>query len=242
MTDATASSEIAWYSAFWLLQPLAFNAMIQPSGQVLGSSISYRTYMRCSPFICAADALCLFLRTLAYSIDLKVSPRKALKVIKAERFAETLEANEPEGGIQSLEKLAWMRVIAFLLGVLPPAVKLASSNGIPCTKAWGLMFLAAYGIIEVLLLLAESEADDDVDLERRDGSNRNGIPLLDRSGQLQSQMTGNRVLPSNDDESRDRGVTEPSTLPRGIHASVVGSGESRRRQRLEAPFTSSQRF
>jgi hypothetical protein len=68
------------------------------------------------------------------------------------RFPEDEAEQGDENNITAVEKLTWLRWLFFVLGVLPPAVKLAAMTGVPWTKAWGMMFLASFFIVELLLI------------------------------------------------------------------------------------------
>jgi hypothetical protein len=50
--------------------------------------------------------------------------------------------------------MTWLRWLLFLLGTLPPAMKLASMTGVGWTKAWGIMMLASWVVNEHLIILA----------------------------------------------------------------------------------------
>ncbi|KAE9367014.1 hypothetical protein N431DRAFT_82228 [Stipitochalara longipes BDJ] len=51
-----AGAPVSWQTIFWTLLPLAISSMTQPGGRVCGLPSFYRTYLRCSPILCAADA------------------------------------------------------------------------------------------------------------------------------------------------------------------------------------------
>ena len=61
--------------------------------------------------------------------------------------------NQPEG-IQSLERMTWLRWLWFILGALPPAIKLLAMRGVPWAQTWGMMFLFSWIINESLVLFA----------------------------------------------------------------------------------------
>ncbi len=52
------------------------------------------------------------------------------------------EDDEAEG-VQSIERMTWLRWLWFILGTLPPAIKLFSMTGVRWEQAWGLMFLSS---------------------------------------------------------------------------------------------------
>jgi hypothetical protein len=107
--------------------------MAQPGGRICGLPSRYRTYLRCSPLLCAADSLSIIVQLLTNIIYLRLPVWKGLGVLLRERFSDaqanhsrTLEdlAAEIDGKeaecIQSLEKTIWHRWLWFILGTLPP--------------------------------------------------------------------------------------------------------------------------
>lgn len=50
--------------------------------------------------------------------------------------------------------MTWLRWLWFILGTLPPAVKLLAMGGIPWEQAWGLMFLTSWTVNEGLMMFA----------------------------------------------------------------------------------------
>jgi hypothetical protein len=63
-----------WQTAFWSLVGLAVLTMSQPCGEVCSMPSHYRTYLRTSPFLCAADTISIIVRWVAISVCLRVSP------------------------------------------------------------------------------------------------------------------------------------------------------------------------
>jgi hypothetical protein len=130
--------------------------MTQPSGRVLGSPSRYRTYLRSSPIICAIDAFSFILRLI-------ISP-SLFHVPFSEAIAETIrqrydDIEDDSEGLQSLEKMTVLRWVFFVLGTLGPAIKMAAMQGIPWTKAWGMMYLASFLVFEGMALMAKRSAD-----------------------------------------------------------------------------------
>ena len=127
--------------------------MTQPTGRVLSIPNNYRTYLRSFPIICALDAISFVIRILVTPLLINVTIREAFNITIRERYADT----EDQGnGIQSLEKQTFLRWIFFLVGTLGPAIKLSSMQGVPWTKAWGMMFLGAFLIFESMALFGRS--------------------------------------------------------------------------------------
>jgi hypothetical protein len=165
---------VSWQTIFWTLVPLAIGSMSQPGGRICGLSSRYRTYLRCSPILCSADALSVVLQLIASYTYQRQSVLEAIGTLLHERFNpdEGLGGQEPgddilapererefEGeaeGILSLEKMTWLRWLWFILGTLPPTIKLMAMKGIPWEQAWGMMFLASWVINEGLIIFATS--------------------------------------------------------------------------------------
>ena len=147
---------MSWETAFWTLVPLAIGAMTQPSGRVLGTPNRYRTYLRSSPIICALDAVFFIIRILINPLYFHISLRQSIVWTVANRYRGNEDASE---GIQSLERLTWLRWLWFLLGTLGPAVKLAAMRGVPWTKAWGMMFLSAWVVFEIVGFMGKRAID-----------------------------------------------------------------------------------
>ena len=123
--------------------------MGQPSGRILNLPAKYRTYLRCSPVICAADTLSILVHLILYLTSLPL--KDAVQLLMHERFGDVEDELE---GIQAIEKLTFIRWLFFIFGTLGPAIKLMAMEGVPWTKAWGAMFLASFLVVEVLVVLS----------------------------------------------------------------------------------------
>lgn len=130
--------------------------MTQPSGRVLGSSSQYRTYLRSSPIVCAVDALFFLLRLVLSPIILGIPASQAIDITIQERYKGV---HDPVEGIQYLEKQTWLRWLFFVIGTLGPAIKLAAMQGVPWTKAWGMMFLGAFVVFESIVFLKKDRSE-----------------------------------------------------------------------------------
>jgi len=162
LTRLSAPSQVSWQTAYWTLIPLAVNTMAQPSGRILSLPAKYRTYLRCSPLICAADSLTIFIHLIFYFTAF--SFKDAIRLLIRQRFGDG-EEDEGEGsdekdeerneeGIQAIEKFTFVRWLFFILGTVGPGIKLMAMEGVPCTKAWGAMFLVSFLVVEVLVILS----------------------------------------------------------------------------------------
>lgn len=127
--------------------------MTQPCGSVCGLPGRYRTYLRSSPTLCLADSISILLRLIIISACLKVSPFESLQVLLDERFSDA-EDDDPQGGFRSLERLTWLRWLFFILGTLPPTIKLASMGGVPWTKTLGMIYLTSFLVVETLVIVS----------------------------------------------------------------------------------------
>ncbi|KAL4896499.1 hypothetical protein BDV59DRAFT_170798 [Aspergillus ambiguus] len=148
------SSQVSWQSAFWALVPLALVTMLQPSGRVCSFHPRLRTYLRGSPFVCAADGLAILFRFAIYWVSGRSSCLAAQMTLSI-RFSATDNAeDELSETVRGLEKLTIVRWLGFFIGSLSQALKLTAMQGIPWTKSWGYCYLTSFVIIEVLSLLA----------------------------------------------------------------------------------------
>ncbi|KAF2738248.1 hypothetical protein EJ04DRAFT_60399 [Polyplosphaeria fusca] len=155
-----ASSEVSWQSAFWTIPPLAINAMMQPSGRVCSYDPTLRTYLRSSPIVCAFDTLCILIRYVLYISHLR-SPYLAAKRLMGVRRKDLAAAEH--GGLQQLETSGFLRCFLFVFGVLPQTIKLVACKGLPWTQAWGLFYLSAFIMVEMMDMLARF-TNDDIDI------------------------------------------------------------------------------
>jgi hypothetical protein len=91
---------------------------------------------------------------------------EAVGVILHERFNSDDDHHQPSSqilaaadddeveGVQSLEKKTWLRWLWFILGTLPPTIKLLAMRGVHWEQAWGMMFLSSWIINESLIIFA----------------------------------------------------------------------------------------
>ncbi|KAI9859670.1 MAG: hypothetical protein M1813_006601 [Trichoglossum hirsutum] len=141
---------MSWQSAFWLLVALALNSMMQPSGRVCGFPPAYRTPLRSSPIVCLVDATEVLFQ-LAYYILHGNWPWKAAQEVTRHRFQNFDRDND---GLAKVEENKHVRLVLFVLGVLPQVVKLCAVTGIPWTKTWGSMYLASFVVTELVVVIA----------------------------------------------------------------------------------------
>jgi hypothetical protein len=146
--------------------------MAQPGGRICGLPSRYRTYLRCSPLLCAADALSVVSQLAVLYLYRKRSFSEAIGIVLHERFEADKGDEHSEGQrpavldddddgddeqtetLHSLETMTWLRWLWFILGTLPPAIKLISMSGVPWEQTWGIMFLTSWIINESLTIYA----------------------------------------------------------------------------------------
>lgn len=105
----------------------------------------------------------MVIRLAATAVYLRVSPRRAARVVLLERSEHRpkgIEAHTPPEPYHQPQ--TWPRWMFFIMGILPAAIKLTSFSGTPWTKAWGLMFTASFIMIELIILLARVGSHEQV--------------------------------------------------------------------------------
>ncbi|KAN0114515.1 hypothetical protein V8E51_004059 [Hyaloscypha variabilis] len=132
LADPSSSSQISYQTAFWTLVPLAIITMMH------------------SPILCSLDALFFLLRLVFSPLVLRIPLSQVIEITIQERYRDVEDLVE---GIQYLEKQTWLRWLWFVLGTLGPAIKLATMQNVPWTKAWGMMFLGAFVVFESMVFL-----------------------------------------------------------------------------------------
>jgi hypothetical protein len=81
-----------------------------------------------------------------------VSFRDSIRMTVHERFVD-VDENETEG-IQALEKMTFIRWIFFVFGALGPGIKLMAMGGVPWTKAFGIIYLLSFSLVEALIIFS----------------------------------------------------------------------------------------
>jgi hypothetical protein len=111
-------------------------------------------YIRSSPIICALDAIFLLVRILISPFLLGLTVRQVIRSTIRERYNNI---DDMDGDLQSLKKQTWLRWIFFLVGTLGPIIKLATMQGVPWTKTWGMMFLGAFVVFEGMVFVSTKD-------------------------------------------------------------------------------------
>jgi hypothetical protein len=103
---------------------------------------------------------------------LRITPLKNLAVVferrarARARIKENFLEGRHFGGVDRMDEkneeregkkiTAWPRWIFFVMGTLPTGIKLASFEGTPWTKVWGMMFLSSFIVIEIAVILGQA--------------------------------------------------------------------------------------
>jgi hypothetical protein len=159
--------------------------MAQPCGRILGRETRYWTYLRCLPIMCAADSLSIIIRLGIYGSGFLAKRRvqlpfwERLKLVIHHRFHDENEDEDAEG-IRAMGRMTWLRWLFFIFGTLPQAIKLLAFEGTPWTKAWGVMFLVSFIMVEALVVLSWV-------------GGRQGSPLHDPENELQLKSIEERL-------------------------------------------------
>jgi hypothetical protein len=109
--------------------------------------------------MCAADSLSIIIRLGTYGSGFLAKRRvrlpfwERLKLVIHHRFHDESEDEDAEG-IRAMGRMTWLRWLFFVFGTLTPAIKLLAFEGTPWTKAWGVMFLVSFILVEVLVVLS----------------------------------------------------------------------------------------
>jgi hypothetical protein len=141
---------VTWQTLFFALLPLAINNWGQPSGRVLSLPPEHRIYIQSFPVFAAFDALSIITGFVYLKLTARLPAGMTLGVIMHQRF----EGCDESQSLKALKRTRWLRWLGFLLGVIQPAIKLASFNGVSFSHAFGFMWLGSWVVIEIVALLA----------------------------------------------------------------------------------------
>lgn len=136
---------VSGLAAFWVLLGIALNGMAQPSGRVCGINTEYGRYLRSSPILCGIDALTIVAQ-LSYYSNRNPNLSDSAKLVLVSRFSD-------QGSIPRRDD-KFLRILVFVFGLLPALITIVTATGIPWTKTWGLLFLADFGVVEIVWFLA----------------------------------------------------------------------------------------
>jgi hypothetical protein len=124
------------------------------------SSISNSSPQLTYSIACLADALSMVVVLPTTSVYLRISPKKATRLLLIAQFAEdnkTEGLGEPQKReVQDLRHATWAGWLFFVLGALPAAIKLGPFTGVPWAQAWGMMSVSSFAVIKPIPLLSIS--------------------------------------------------------------------------------------
>jgi hypothetical protein len=135
--------------------------------------------------MCAADSLSIIIRLGIYGSGFLAKRRvqlpfwERLKLVIHHRFHDENEDEDAEG-IRAMGRMTWLRWLFFIFGTLPQAIKLLAFEGTPWTKAWSVMFLVSFIMVEALVVLSWV-------------GGRQGSPLHDPENELQLKSIEERL-------------------------------------------------
>ena len=113
--------------------------------------------LRSSPVICAVDAIGVLVQWVSHMFWHLEAPSTAARRIARARFRD-IENEDEEESLTSLEKNVPFRMVVFVFGALPTAIKLFASSGIAWLKVWATMYLGSWAVLELLIgVLAADE-------------------------------------------------------------------------------------
>ncbi|KAL4875608.1 hypothetical protein BJY04DRAFT_201423 [Aspergillus karnatakaensis] len=150
--------EIPWPTIFFWMACFALNSISQPTGRMLGTRYRHQPVLRGSPILCAFDSVNILVSWFIYLIAPTTSPtsiRQAAARVLLERVTDDSCGNPDLIAIKDTKAQSRVRWFGFLLGVLPSAIKLFVSKGIPLSQVAGAMYLASWLIFELLVLVAQ---------------------------------------------------------------------------------------
>ena len=143
------NNEVSWATIFWALVPIALNSMTQPVGSLSPTMSSEESlYFRASPVVCLTDSIITIIELLYETIVTK-SPIMAARLISERRCPES---DVPSSTLHDLQENSLFRVLVFVFGAFPQAIKLYACSGIPLSKALASMYLGSFVVLELLII------------------------------------------------------------------------------------------
>lgn len=110
-------------------------------------------FRRCFPVKYALDALLTFLFWVELVALHSKGPREAATIILRRRLTDDDSSIESQfQAVQSIKSGAMMRVIGFLIGVLPSFIKLCACEGVFALQALGYLWVGPWVVLETLIL------------------------------------------------------------------------------------------
>jgi hypothetical protein len=158
---AEHGNPVSWQTIYFLLAALASTTATQPGGRVGGLSSRYGVYLRISPLVCIVDAGLAVGYLIFGFVFTGTSFRILLRHVLDCRFDEAEHRSDEaewNGHSRRFDRETMFRWLFFVFAGLLPAIKLMALIGIPCSRAWGIMFVISFVVTEILLVLSKSAA------------------------------------------------------------------------------------
>ena len=157
--QATRTNVLSWPSACWALIAIGINTMCQPFGRVLGLPHQHSFALRSSPIICIVDSFAMLLQFVCRGIQRR-SAFEGVNLTVQARFAGVQV--DKDGSFAALRKNTVFRVLLFLLGAFPQAIKLYAVRGVPWTQALATVYLASFMLSETAAVIARPDRTQQV--------------------------------------------------------------------------------
>ncbi|KAL8782109.1 MAG: hypothetical protein Q9213_005679 [Squamulea squamosa] len=153
ISPSSLDTEVTWPSILWALLPIAFNSMTQPAGAIASRITAEQSfYLRASPFVCIVEASAVLIQFVCLAIKVR-NPYLATSCLSKARLQTLTIPGTPRTQLQNLQENNLFRAILFVLGVLPQAIKLFASSGIPASRAWASLYLVSWTVLEILVVM-----------------------------------------------------------------------------------------
>ncbi|KAL8850987.1 MAG: hypothetical protein Q9221_004070 [Calogaya cf. arnoldii] len=150
-SSTSIDNEVSWPSILWALLPIAFNSMTQPVGRLaVNITPEHSFYFRASPFLCALEA-CAVLCQFLYLTIRTGNPSLGIDRISWAKLDVSNGVERTQ--MQKLQNNDVFRMVLFIFGVLPQAIKLYACKGIPASQALASFYLGSWTILELLVVM-----------------------------------------------------------------------------------------
>lgn len=175
----------------WTLTSWVLSFILNSAGQPCGNVLSLQSYKsvdlrRCFPVKAALDAVTALLLWSELVFVYAKSPRDAATAILRDR----LTANDDKSklcAIKSMKNGTSLRVIGFVIGVLPAVIKLGACDGILTIQVLGYLWVGPWIVFELLIMASTS------DQPRHSGDTIQLDSLRARSIQRQSSLVADMI-------------------------------------------------
>ena len=156
----STANTVSWPSVFWAIAPIALNSMTQPCGTLCSQLEATQSFFfRSSPLVCLIDGISVlssFGFYLRQSRNLHVALINTSRSRLAPPSPSVVDEDDEQSFPSNLHQLQdneLFRILLFVLGVAPQAIKLYACTGLFWTKLWASMYLISFFSLEILVLL-----------------------------------------------------------------------------------------